>query len=403
MKYRVILLMSFMYSWSWGVVNLVPPTSLDQIYQDENGMMNFIDASSNGPTTLAQIKSFSPPVTWTVPLSANYVPLTINQLDTVNNPNGMVLTSTGTGQTLQINVNGRPSGGEQNMVGGVTINGPPLSSAYSPALLVVADSTTNNTNGAGLVEIWENNPAHNSYLLWIHGMSNRNSDEPIRFDGPTYGIDEVSTSTDSKGMHGIGKYKVISMANASNRLQLANSRSYDNSTFEHLIEVYPLPQTAVMPGFFLSPQNLDNGNSSVLVSSDTSGITFQGLNGSSVGLTGPLNPTATYVLSLPSLGAQGELLFHNGNRGVNFNARRMEWTNPDFTYSVVAGVTMSTASVTASLSPPSKTLVQLQVLVPSKSGLEFYCSDCVVDGNVISTGTSIGAFGRISARTTGVN
>lgn len=241
-----------------------------------------------------------------------------------NNPYG-VFSASGTSQAVQVNINGRPSGGEQNQIGGMTINGPSdVNSGFSPALLVLADSTTNATNGAGLLEIWEGATAHNSYLLWIHGMSTRNSDEPIRFDGPTYGIDEVSTSTDAA--HGIGKWKVISMAYASNKLQVASPRAWDNSTFEHEIEVYPLAQTVNLPGFYMSPQSLDN-DSGILTSSDTTGITFQGLNGSAVGLTGALNPNASYTFALPStVGAQGQVLYHNGNRGKNFNVRQMEWT-----------------------------------------------------------------------------
>lgn len=53
--------------------------------------------------------------------------------------------------------------------------------------------------------------------------------------------------------------------------------------------------------------------------------------------------------------------------------------------------------------PPSRTKAQLSTDVPSKAGLEAYCSDCSTDGIVVSTGTAAGAWGRISARTTVIN
>lgn len=241
-----------------------------------------------------------------------------------NNPFA-IFSASGTSRAIQVNINGTPSGGAQNQIGGVTINGPSSpTSPDSPALLVLTDSTTNSTNGAGLLEIWENNPNHNSYLLWIHGSSPRNSDEPVRFDGPTYGIDEVSTSTDAA--HGLGKWKVISIANKGVNLQIASSRAWDNSTFENLAYFHPLSAWDDMPGMYLNPQTLTN-DSAVLSSSDTSGIGFFTLNSHIVGLTGPQNATASYKFGLPStVGTQGQVLYHNGNRGGNFNVRQMEWT-----------------------------------------------------------------------------
>ena len=52
---------------------------------------------------------------------------------------------------------------------------------------------------------------------------------------------------------------------------------------------------------------------------------------------------------------------------------------------------------------PSRTEAQLKAQVPTRAGLLFYCSDCSVDGVVVSTGTTTGAFGRISARTTTID
>jgi hypothetical protein len=51
----------------------------------------------------------------------------------------------------------------------------------------------------------------------------------------------------------------------------------------------------------------------------------------------------------------------------------------------------------------SKTLAQLQAFTPSRAGLTYYCSNCTTDGLVVSTGTTRGAFGRVSARSTTIN
>ena len=53
-------------------------------------------------------------------------------------------------------------------------------------------------------------------------------------------------------------------------------------------------------------------------------------------------------------------------------------------------------------SATSQTLVQLQALTPASTGLIYYCSNCTVDAIVVSTGTSQGAFSRVSARTTAI-
>lgn len=53
--------------------------------------------------------------------------------------------------------------------------------------------------------------------------------------------------------------------------------------------------------------------------------------------------------------------------------------------------------------PPVKTKAELAALTPTAPGLPYYCSDCATDGIVVSTGTTRGAFGRISARGTAVN
>lgn len=257
-----------------------------------------------------------------------------------------VFSASGTSQAMQVNINGTPSGGAQNQIGGITINGPPniTDPNNSPALLVLSDSTTNVTNGSGLLEIWENNAAHDEYLLWIHGSSTRNSDEPIRFDGPTFGIDEVNTSTDTA--HGLGKWKVISEAFHGVDSQIASSRAWDNTTFENVVMAHRLDATDFAPGIYLAAQNLAD-DSAVLSSSDTGAVGFTSLNNHTVSLTGPLSPTASYEFSLPStVGAQGEVMFNNGNRGSNFHARSMEWTDPGSPGQVLALTAASTPTWT---------------------------------------------------------
>lgn len=73
-----------------------------------------------------------------------------------------------------------------------------------------------------------------------------------------------------------------------------------------------------------------------------------------------------------------------------------EWTGPG------AGSWWPMARFQANESP-SKTKAQLTAYAPPRVGLRFYCSDCTTDGDVISTGTAAGAFGRISAKSTAIN
>lgn len=51
---------------------------------------------------------------------------------------------------------------------------------------------------------------------------------------------------------------------------------------------------------------------------------------------------------------------------------------------------------------PSYTLSQFSSLVPKSVGSIYYCSDCTVDAVVVSTGTTIASFSRISSRTTAI-
>lgn len=348
--------------------------------------------TGGGDEVLASTQTNTGPKTFTGTASGNVVPVLINQLGA--SANALVATSTGTG-SFQFNINGRPSGGEQNMIGGVTINGPANSSSFSPALLVLVDSTTNNTNGAGLLEIWEQASAHNSYLLWIHGNSNRNSDEPIRFDGPTYGIDEVSNSTDST--HGRGKWKVISIANGDVDLQIGSDRSWDNSTFKHLLMLHPNNMLDMPGGIILATQDLTN-DSAVLTSSDTAATSYITLNSHYVGLTGPLNTTASYWFGLPStFNNLSQVMIQTDNgRGNNFNVRSL-----GFTTGGTAGQQLkynSAAVPTWQNDAKSISSAQIITTAPDYVGEFFYITDGT-NAVCVSSGTASGAIVTQASRT----
>jgi len=51
------------------------------------------------------------------------------------------------------------------------------------------------------------------------------------------------------------------------------------------------------------------------------------------------------------------------------------------------------------LSATPQTLTQLRALAPKKAGLAYYCSDCVTDGIVQSTGTAAGSFAKMNDKT----
>lgn len=50
----------------------------------------------------------------------------------------------------------------------------------------------------------------------------------------------------------------------------------------------------------------------------------------------------------------------------------------------------------------ARTLAQLRAITPNFVGQLYYCSDCTTDGVVVSTGTAIAAFGRVSSKTTAI-
>ncbi|NJM10065.1 MAG: hypothetical protein HC883_04030 [Bdellovibrionaceae bacterium] len=51
----------------------------------------------------------------------------------------------------------------------------------------------------------------------------------------------------------------------------------------------------------------------------------------------------------------------------------------------------------------SRTKAQLLALTPTAAGIMYYCSNCTTDAVVVSTGTGVGAFARVTARTTAID
>ena len=48
----------------------------------------------------------------------------------------------------------------------------------------------------------------------------------------------------------------------------------------------------------------------------------------------------------------------------------------------------------------SVTKAEIQALTPKQAGRLYFCSDCTTDAICVSTGTAIGSFSRLTARTT---
>lgn len=262
--------------------------------------------------------------------------------DTTLGDNAWVtINSSGSSEALIVNMNGRPSGSLQNQKGGITTQD--LSTTNRPAPhIVIVDSTTDSQEGTGLLELWSLNPNHNDPKLWFH-VAGHDSSPEIRDDANAPNWEMINLSTDNA--HGLGKWEPAAIAFNGVDLQV-NNRAWDNSTFETLAYWHPLSKSDLIPGLYLHAQNVaeDGG---VVSSSDTAGVSFFTLNSHTVGLTGPLNPTASYTFGLPdTVGATGNMLYNGGNRGKSFNARQWKWAT-DVNYSASTGLSVSTLSVTS--------------------------------------------------------
>lgn len=232
----------------------------------------------------------------------------------------VTINSSSSSQNLLITMNGAPGGGAQNQLGGITMKS--MTVAGPPAThLVSVDSTTDLQEGSGIWEIWEHSPTHNDPLIWIHN-DGQQSNPFMRIDDLAPDMELIATSTDNA--HGRGKWEPMAMAYQSARLQI-NSRAWDNTTFENV--AYWEPLSIVGAGLYLAAQTLAN-DSGVLTSSDTLAINFFTQNNRTVGLTGPLNTTASWTFALPStFNNLGHVLYQSSNgRGNNNNARQWEFT-----------------------------------------------------------------------------
>lgn len=201
--------------------------------------------------------------------------------------NAVVITSTGTGIPLQVIGQGSPGGGVQQRQGYVTIGDDTVGKPVS-AQLVLVDSTTDPQVGAGVFEIWEDNPNHNDPIVWVRRNSSTSGPE-FRVDGLAPNFETVNTST--ANAIGRGKYEIYAQPFQSEILQAPNSRCYDNSSFEN--EAYWEPrniQKAVAtPGLYMQSQDSTGCDSAIVTSSNTSGVNFFTQNNHTIGLTGPTN------------------------------------------------------------------------------------------------------------------
>lgn len=265
---------------------------------------------------------------------------------TFGNASYATINSSGSSQNLTININGQPSGGVQNKVGGVTINalgpgGPPID------MLVLYSSYTSAQGGSAMLSLWQDNPLRNDPMIWLHRV-NFDSSPEMRWDGPSPNMEMVMNSGLNNAI-GEGKWEPFAIANGSRHMQCGNNRANDNSTFENLCELYPLYSATEMPGVYYHAQSLAN-DSGILSSSDTASANFFSLNAHTVGITGPQNPSASYTFGLPdTVGAAGEFWYNSGNRGGNFNVRQLKHSGLDMVYGPTTGLTVSTITATTEL------------------------------------------------------
>jgi len=232
----------------------------------------------------------------------------------------ILVNTSGSAGGLTIKVFGSPGGNAQAQFGALNIISTSIAGPVATHIVSV-DSTTDNQQGFGIWELWENNYLHNDPLIWIRDAGH-NSNPFIRVDGGAPNLELVNTSTDN--VRGLGKWEPFAIAYQGTNLQI-NSRTGDDSAFESVAYWIPLQKSGA--GLYLNSQNLvyDSG---VLASSDTLAVNYHTLNNRTVGLTGPLNATASWTFALPSTpNNQGQVLYQSNNgRGKNNNARQWEFT-----------------------------------------------------------------------------
>jgi len=235
---------------------------------------------------------------------------------TLSNYTGSYVTVLATNSALGLSVtgNGEAGGAVQDDSSGL-VNIKQLNVGDA---LVIVSSYSDAQVGTSDILILDRSINRNDPLIRIIRSSN-NSAPDFRVDAPAPNMEQIATSTDN--VHGRGKFEPYATPYQSEILQV-NSRAWDNTTFENMAYWEPLsiqPSWAT-PGLFLRAQDLTN-DSGVLASSNTSGVNFFTQNNHTVGLTGPLNATASWRFRLPAtFNNTGKLIYQSDN-GDTFGDR----------------------------------------------------------------------------------
>lgn len=294
---------------------------------------------------------------------------------------GIRTLSTDTRNALQVTANGVPSGGLQNQTGGalnIRVN------SVSEAM-VITSSQPNSQAGASFIWMDQQSPGWNDPILYINDRSSNSAGQiKMQAYAPNFELVNRSTATTL----GRGKWEPFASAYQSHRLQMPNSRAWDDSTFENM--AYWEPLSAVGAGMYLQSQSLAN-DSAVLSSSDTQAINFFTQNNRTVGITGPLNTTASWTIALPSTtGDTGQLMYHNGVRGNNNNARQMEFTVGGTTGQCLQFTTGGRPTWGSCGGTSSSTVNNVDSL---QTGATFYVSSGTVAGPLAVTGGTFNVTG----------
>lgn len=324
-------------------------------------------------------------------------PLNLTQTST-GAVNAVVITSTGSGNALSIIEQGQGGGSAQQDNGGA-LN---ISQTTVGDALVIMSSYTDSQIGTSDLLILDRSINRNDPIIRVFKNASNSAPE-MRWDSPVPNMEIVATSTDN--IHGRGKWEPFAIPSASEILQV-NYRCYDNSSFSNEAYWEPLNiQTSVSkPGLFLRNSDSTGCDSTVVSSSNTSGVNFWTVNNHTIGITGPLNVNVgSWRWRLPhTVINTGQVLYEqnqdsSGDYPLEFT---VSGSSGNF---LVNGGTSGAAKPFWTQGISAKSKAQLGSYTPLVAGEIWYCSDCATDGIVVSTGTTVGGFARISARTTAIN
>lgn len=234
----------------------------------------------------------------------------------------VTINASGTTMPMLVNMYGRSGGTLQSMQGGVTIKQVGTNTA---ANLVLVSSVTSVQEGAGILEIWVPSRDRNDPGIWYHDSSNGSGGQ-IRLDATGSNGPNLEITGSSDGTRGWGKWEPFAQAGSGGyRLQIPNSRCYDNSGFHNMALWEPLSKGSIA-GMYLN--NLDvtsceatasvaNGSTPnphlVGLSSQTISINWFDNKGKTYGIRGPdnLDATGSFTNRLPSNSqtAGGQVLY----------------------------------------------------------------------------------------------